>query len=156
MRSPAHLQPRTGLFARVLGPYLVVAALTMTARASSLRTLLAQFDADAVSPWLTGAFVLPMGLVIIVLHPYWRGAAASTVSLLGWLTALKGVALMTIPNAYLSWGNDVAAKAPWWQLATLIVALLGLYLSMVGWLPAANRPSSLESAGKAPDVPRAA
>lgn len=113
MRALPHLHTRTSLFARVLGPYLLVAASTMLTRASALRTLLAEFDANVVWPWVAGAFVLPIGLTIIVLHPYWRGAPAAIVSLLGWLTAFKGVALMTFPYAYLSWGgNDVVAQRP--------------------------------------------
>lgn len=156
MRALPHLHTRTSLFARVLGPYLLVAASTMLTRASALRTLLAQFDADVVWPWVTGAFVLPMGLTIIVLHPYWRGVPATIVSLLGWLTAFKGVALMTFPYAYLSWGNDVVAQAPWWQVGTVIVALTGLYLSIVGWATAVGRPASLPAARAAGDVPRAA
>lgn len=39
-----------------------------------------------------------MGLIVIILHPYWRGAAAITVSLLGWFTAIKGLALMAMPE----------------------------------------------------------
>lgn len=156
MVSSPHIQTRTVLFARVFGPYLIIAALTTVARTSDIRTLLAQFDANAVWPWVTGAFVLPMGLVVVALHPYWRGAAATIVSLLGWLTALKGVALMALPRAYLSLGNDAVGVAPWWQVGAVIVALVGLYLSVIGWVPAANRPSSRGVARPSHDVPRAA
>src|SRR4051812_48001654 len=113
MKSLPDVHPGTRLFARVLGPYLVIAALTMALRADDMRYLLA--EADGVWPWLTGAFVLPMGLVVVVLHPDWRGAAATTVSLLGWLTAVKGAVLMAFPHAYLTWGIGVVGVAPWWQ-----------------------------------------
>ena len=156
MMSTPHLQTRTALFARVLGPYLVIAALTMVFRASDLRALLTQFDADAVWPWVRGAFILPMGLTIVVLHPYWRGAPAAIVSLLGWLTAFKGLALMAFPRAYLSLGNDAVAVAPWWQVATVLVAIVGLYLSVVGWAPALLRPKSSSAAHPPRDLPRAA
>lgn len=112
MISSPQIHARTALFARVLGPYLVVAALTMVTRASYMRTLLAQFDKDSVWPWVSGAFVLPMGLVVIVLHPYWRGAAATIVSLLGWLTTVKGIALMSFPHAYLSRETTPSASRP--------------------------------------------
>lgn len=135
---------------------LILAALTMVARASYMRTLLAQFDADAMWPWVSGAFVLPMGLIIIVLHPYWRGAAATIVSLLGWLTAFKGLALMAFPHAYLSMGNNAVGVAPWWQVGTVIVALVGLYLIVIGWIPAASRPISRSAARPPRDLPRAA
>ena len=156
MGSSPQVLPRTGLFARVLGPYLVVAALTMVTRASDMRALLTQFEADAVWPWVSGAFVLPMGLIVIVLHPHWRGGPAVVVSLLGWLTAIKGVALMAFPRAYLSVGNDAVAVAPWWQLSTAIVGLVGVYLSIVGWVPVASRPVACDAAQPPRDVPHAA
>lgn len=156
MGSRSQIHPRTGLFARVLGPYLVVAAVSMVTRSSDMRALLTQFQADAVWPWVSGAFVLLMGLTVIVLHPYWRGVAASVVSLLGWLTVIKGVALMTFPHAYLSFGSDAVAAVPWWQLSMVIVALVGLYLCFVGWVPAARRSVSRGVARPRRDVPHAA
>jgi hypothetical protein len=97
-----------------------------------------------------------MGLIIIVLHPYWRGAAATIVSLLGWLTAIKGVALMAFPHAYLSMGSDAVGVAPWWQVGTVIVGLVGLYLTVIGWVPAASQPISRSAARPPRDLPRAA
>lgn len=126
---------RTRMFARVLGPYLVVAAASLVTRADYVKTLLHTFGDDSVWPWVTGAFVLPMGLVVVTLHPYWRGAAAATVSVLGWLTVLKGAALMMFPAAYLATGHDVLAAAPWWQAVVIVTGLAGLYLTAVGWSP---------------------
>ena len=156
MIASPQIQARTGLFARVLGPYLIVAALTMVARASYMRTMLAHFGSDSVWPWVSGAFVLPMGLVVIVLHPYWRGAAATIVSLLGWMTVAKGVALMAFPHAYLSMGNNAVGVAPWWQVGSVIVALLGLYLTVIGWIPGASQPIAPSAASPPRDLRRAA
>ncbi len=86
MSITPHIQSRTRLFARVLGPYLFIAALTMIGRTAYMRSMIEAFSADAVWPWVAGAFVLPMGLAVIVLHPYWRGPSAAIVSLLGWLS----------------------------------------------------------------------
>ncbi|MDR3660214.1 MAG: hypothetical protein P4L86_07405 [Mycobacterium sp.] len=122
------------MFARVLGPYLVVAAGTLVTRPAYINTLLRAFDTNSAWPWVTGAFVLPMGLVVVALHPYWQGTAAATVSTLGWLTVLKGVALMTFPQTYLSMGQGAMTTA-WWETSVIIMALLGLYLSVVGWAP---------------------
>ncbi|ORA63643.1 hypothetical protein [Mycobacteroides franklinii] len=130
------------MFAQVLGPYLVVAALTMVARVAYMRALLTEFDTDAAWPWICGAFVLPMGLSVIVLHPYWRGAAASIVSLLGWLTAFKGLALMVFPVSYLSFGNKMLDAVIWWQVSGAVLAMAGLYLTVIGWVPAASRTAS--------------
>ncbi|MUL67848.1 hypothetical protein BOO86_25475 [Mycobacterium sp. CBMA 234] len=135
MSTPRHIEHRTRIFARVLGPYLVIAAATLIVRPTYVKSLMHAFDTNSVSPWITGAFVLPMGLVVVALHPYWRGLAGATVSALGWLTVFKGVALMTFPQTYLSAGQEAIAGTPWWEASVVIIGLAGLYLTVVGWAP---------------------
>lgn len=132
--STSHtIEYRTRMFARVLGPYLLIASSTLVTRPSYVKTLLHAFDGSSVWPWITGAFVLPMGLVVVALHPYWRGFAAAAVSVLGWMTVAKGIALMTFPQSYLSMGQDAVAGTPWWLVSVAIMALIGLYLTVIGW-----------------------
>lgn len=141
MSVSPHAEARTRMFARVLGPYLVVATATAIAHASQMRTLLSEFEANSMWTWVTGAFVLPMGLVIVALHQYWRGAAAIIVSVLGWLTTLKGLFLMAIPEPYISAANSAVGAIGWWRAGMAIVGLVGLYLTYVGWVPAPGRPA---------------
>ncbi len=156
MSPPVQIQNRTRIFARVLGPYLFLSALTLVIHTSYMRALLSDLDANTLWPWVIGAFVLPVGLIVIMLHPYWRGAAAITVSLLGWLTAVKGLALMAIPENYLAWGHKLVDTGAWWQVSSVAVALVGLYLIVIGWLPEAGRRAP-EGATRPPhDLPRAA
>jgi hypothetical protein len=50
MSITPQIQSRTRLFARVLGPYLVIAALTMVGRTAYMRTMIDAFAADTVWP----------------------------------------------------------------------------------------------------------
>jgi hypothetical protein len=125
------------MFARVLGPYFLFVPATIAARWSYMQTLFAEFGANPMWPWLYGAILLISGLVIIAFHQYWRGAAAIFVSLLGWFLALRGVLLMAVPQTY-----DSAANALTGPVASVLVriffvglALVGLYLTYVGWRP---------------------
>ncbi len=155
MSSSQQIQARTRLFARVMGPFLVIVTATAVARASDMSPLLKEFRSNSLWSWVTGAFVLLTGLVVIALHQYWQGAAAAIVSLLGWLTALKGFFLMAFPQTYLSFASAAVDAVTWWRLGFIVMALVGLYLTFIGWVPAPSRPSAhAESA--APDVPRAA
>lgn len=148
-------EARTRLFARVLGPYLVIVTATALARASHMRTLLHDFGSSSVWPWVTGAFVLLCGLVVIALHQYWRGTAAVIVSVVGSLTALKGLALLAFPEPYISAGESAVGRGNWWQAIMVITALAGVYLTYVGWVPAPSTPKS-ETRNSTPDLPRAA
>jgi hypothetical protein len=155
MNSSEQQQNRTRLFARALGPFFFIVTVTAAARASDMRTLVSDFGANPAWPWVTGAFLLMGGLVVIALHQYWRSAAAVIVSVLGWVLALRGLFLMAFPQTFMSAVNNAVGKTALWVTVDLLVALVGLYLTYVGWRPAPSRPASRADTST-PVVPRAA
>lgn len=157
MTSPQQIRYRTKMFARILGPYLLIAALTVVGKPAYMRTLLSALtDANAnVWTWVLDAFVLPMGLVVVVLHPWWRGAPAMLVSTLGWLMVIKGAALMAFPDMYLSMGHRLVDMMPWWQTVSAAMALVGLYLTVEGWFSLRGKLSRT-STSQRPDLSRTA
>ncbi len=148
-------QATTRMFARVIGPFLVIVTATALARGSDMRTLLTEFRANSVWPWVIGAFVLLSGLVVVALHQYWQGGAPIIVSLLGWLTALKGLFLMAFPKTYLSFASTALDAVTWWRPSFIVMAMVGLYLTFIGWVPAPSRATA-QPASSTPDAPPAA
>ena len=148
-------QFRTRMFARVLGPFFMIVAATTVARASDMRTLLSDFEASNAWPWVTGAFLLLASLVIIALHQYWQGAAAITVSVAGWVLALRAAFLMAFPHAFLSAANAAIGMTALWVGVDTFVGLVGLYLTYVGWSPASSQPVA-QANTSSPDLQRAA
>jgi len=142
MNASAQSQARTRLFARVLGPFLVIVDATAVARASDMQTLLSQFEANSLWTWVTGAFILLFGLTVVAAHPYWRGPAAIIVSVLGWLITLRGLLLFAFPRVFVSAANSMIGAQGWWVAACVVFALVGLYLTYVGWAPLDLRSAS--------------
>ena len=155
MSSPQQPQAKTRAFARVIGPFLTIVTATAIVRAPAMPKLLTEFRANPVWPWVTGAFILLTGLIVVSLHRYWRGAPAIIVSVLGWLTVLKGLFLMALPQTYLSFAGTAVDAVTWWRAGFLAMALVGLYLTFIGWAPAPKRTAA-QPARPAPDVRRAA
>jgi len=153
--SALEQQLRTRTFARVLGPFFVIVAATTVARASDMRKLLSDFEANAASPWVTGAFLLLAALAIVAFHPYWRGAAAITVSLTGWVLALRAIFLMAFPHAFLAAANAAVGMTALWVSVDIFVGLVGLYLTYVGWKPAPSQPVA-QAETSASELPGAA
>jgi len=143
------------MFARVVGPYLVIIAATAALRPIDMKALLSQFEANSLWAWVVGAFILLLGLVTIALHPYWRGAAAIIVSVVGWLVALKGLMLVAFAHTYFSIANSAIDAVGWWRGGVVVYGLIGLYLSYVGWMPQRTRPAP-QAAASTHDIPRAA
>lgn len=145
----------TRMFARVIGPFMAVMMATAAVRAPQLWPQVSSWATDSLLTWSVGAFTLITGLVVIALHPYWRGVAAFSVSALGWLTALKGAALVAFPATLLSLPADTTGGVWVFRLAYVGFAVLGLYLTYVGWAPGARGDAPRESsAGR--ELPNAA
>jgi uncharacterized membrane protein len=139
MSTSAQAQIRTRAFARVLGPFFTIVPTTVAVRGSYMRTLFAEFKANPMWPWLFGAILLILGLVIIAFHQYWRSPAAIIVSVVGWFLAIRGVLLLTVPQAYDAAGDAVYSSATvliW--VVFVCLALSGVYLTYVGWKPQPN------------------
>jgi hypothetical protein len=143
------------MFARVLGPFFVIFAATTVARASDMRKLLSDFEANSAWPWVTGGFLLLAALVIVALHQYWRGAAAITVSMVGWVLALRALVLMAFPHAFMGAADAAIRMTALWVSVTIFMGLVGLYLTYVGWRPVPIQPVP-HAETSTPDVPRAA
>ncbi len=133
-------QRTTQLFARVLGPFLVVVPLTAALRAPQMQTLLADFEANPLWPWVVGAYVLVLGLVVVALHTSWSSPAAVIISALGWLMVLRGVLLLAFPATFMAAANAVIGAGLVWRIGYTGLALAGLYLTWVGWRPAGRQP----------------
>jgi hypothetical protein len=143
------------MFARVLGPFLVIVDVMAVVRASDMRGLLSEFAATSLWPWVTGALIVLFGLIIIAGHQYWRGAAAIIVSLLGWLVALRGLFMLAFPQTFVSVANNMIGAEAWWRAVCIVFALVGVYLTYVGWAPAPSRPTA-QAPSSTSDLPRAA
>jgi hypothetical protein len=159
MKSSNRPQKRTLMFARVMGPFMAIMAALGALRPDDLRAMLSKFEADPLMSWVTGAFTLLVGLVVVALHPYWRGGAAIIVSVVGWLVAVQGLLLVAGSHAYFAVANSAVDTMGWARAGAaaelLIVLYLGLYLSLVSWVPPRTGPAS-QPASSPQDLPHAA
>lgn len=155
MSTSIQSQNTTRMFARVVGPFLAVLCFTAAVQGPELWTRLAEVGDDSLWAWVAGAFTLLAGLVVIALHPYWRGVAAFSVSALGWLTAVKGVLLVAFPATVMSLPADWMSAVSVWRVVYAAFAVLGGYLTYVGWAPSARGSEPREGSAER-DLPRAA
>jgi hypothetical protein len=68
MSATRESQARTRAFARVMGPYLVIAPGIIALRAPDMGALASEFFKSDLAVWFAGAGLLFAGLVIIAFH----------------------------------------------------------------------------------------
>ncbi|MGP4058317.1 hypothetical protein ACTWP6_26425 [Mycobacterium sp. 4D054] len=142
MNTSQQVHDRTRMFARVLGPFLVIVDLAAVLRASDMQTLLSDFSANSAWLWMSGAFTLVAGLVVVALHQHWHGAAAIVVSALGWLIVVRALFLLFFPDTFMSLADTMIGARAWWIAACGVAALVGVYLTYVGWAPEHHPPAT--------------
>jgi len=140
------LHHRTRLFCRVIGPYYTIFGLAVLLRRNEMQSLLAEVTSSQA--WVAGAMVLLGGIAIVAFHQIWREPAAIIVSLIGWLMLARGITLIGFPAVATTLAERMIDSGwPWW-LVYAGVALLGLYLTYVGWRLESPLPEISEKQGK--------
>ena len=127
------VRARTRAFARVIGPFLVIVPGIIVVRTPDMGTLAAGFFDNPALVWMTGGLLLFCGLLIIAHHQYWSSAAAVLISLFGWFLALRGIALLAVPQLIERGAAGAMQTIPWVRLGFGVLVLIGLWLSFVGW-----------------------
>jgi len=133
-------QARTRAFARIIGPWLVIAPSIIVLRAPDMGALASEFFKSELFVWFAGALLLFAGLSILAFHQYWSSVAAVLISLFGWILALRGLVLMAAPQLYERAASSMDA-IPLVRLIFGVLVAVGFYLTYVGWLakPARQR-----------------
>lgn len=140
------VQHRTRMFARVLGPFFTIVAIVVAVRLPDMRQLLSDFTSSDVWPWVVGAFILLGGIALVAFHQIWHGLPGIIVSVIGWLLVARGILLMAFPDTFAAVANRVIGAVGVWQAVYAVFAVIGLYLSYVGWKPQreTQRPTDIQ------------
>jgi hypothetical protein len=74
---------------------------------------------------------------------------------MGWALALRGLFLLAFPKVFMSAANATIDMGRLWVTISSLLAVVGLYLTYVGWSPASNPPAP-KAETSTRDLPRAA
>jgi uncharacterized membrane protein HdeD (DUF308 family) len=92
------MSPRTLFLSKLIGLYCILAALSMMARRqATLETVTALLQNPSMM-LILGVITLAAGLAMVLAHNIWSGGAlVVVVTLVGWITLIKGVLFLFLP-----------------------------------------------------------
>ncbi len=123
----------TELIARIAGPYFLLTAVGFAvSHGFYTRMILGNEKADPVLLNLSGAAHFIIGMLVLVNHFRFGSIAEGAVTLVGIAAALKGAALIAVPEMTLKSPKTVGGALTG---STAGFGLAGLYLSFVGYWP---------------------
>lgn len=116
--------------ARFLGFYFLIVAVIGLIRKKQFETLLIDTVSSKSLLAFTGILSLLFGLAIAIAHPVWEWNWRGLITLLAYLSIVKGVIRLAFPSEAHEWILKWVHKGYWTMIA--ILAVLGLYLAYYG------------------------
>jgi hypothetical protein len=117
------MSPLTVFLAKFLGLSCSLVCALLVARPKPSLDAISAMMASPGLVLVTGIFTLAGGAALVIGHTVWSGGVLPVaVTLLGWLTLIKGIALIAMPPQALT-GFYRALHDPAWFRPTMAVAL---------------------------------
>ncbi|MCR4311390.1 MAG: hypothetical protein NUV54_02375 [Candidatus Taylorbacteria bacterium] len=116
----------TFLVLKIFSVYLVLSGLFLIVRGKTLPLLLKDLFAHPAVVYLAGAFLVCAGALLVIQQNVWDGTLRTLVTVIGWLTLLKGVVYLFFPKVF----ADLPMKKlrNWFGLLGLALIIAGAYL----------------------------
>lgn len=126
---------RTIFLSKLIGLYCVVIAVAMSVDKPATVNAVVALVGSPPLVLLVGLVVVAAGLALVLSHNVWRGSAlAVVVTLIGWLTLVKGALFLFSPapaaGGFIVWG---AAYERWFYVDVALAFALGIYLTYAGF-----------------------
>lgn len=126
-------QTSTRTMARVIGPSMLIMGAAVVLRADTMPLLIGGLMQDGSLMLITAAFVLILGAVMITAHNVWTTPAAIVITLLGWITFVRGAVILLLPNVVTTIAPYVIHTPAAIPVIGAVTAALGAWLAFVGW-----------------------
>lgn len=123
----------TILLAKVIGTYMVIGGIALLVRKRFFMSGLTSFIEDKATRFLLSAIDLLVGLLIVNTHNDWSTLPAGLITLIGWITIVKGVVSMYAKDTTLEKLSTKFRQKKWYLPEAIIVIVIGLYLTAFGF-----------------------
>ncbi len=129
------MTPRTIFLSRLIGLYLVVAAVSMATHREIAASAMATVIQNPAFLWLGGLIALLAGLAIVLVHNCWSGGVRVVlVTLVGWLAIAKGIVFLFVPMGSSSAVSGKGLSHPVaFYCCTAVIFLFGAFFTWSGF-----------------------
>lgn len=118
--------------AKVFGMYLAIVCAAFFLRRKDIPVILDEFERSKLLAIVSGAMALLLGLALVVLHNVWEMNWRVLITLLGWISIVKGCARLFFLEQVHSFARRLVLS-PWHSVIMAVFFFMGLYLTFVGF-----------------------
>jgi len=120
--------------AQVFGIYFLVIGLSLFIRKRAVYKLMSELVRNSHIMYPTGMFIFILGLLLVLSHNIWTSGWVLLITILSWLTLLKGVAYLFIPGNHLAKFGRAVWKIPgFYVIIGILSIVIGVYFIIQGF-----------------------
>ncbi len=122
------------VIARIIGPFFIIVGLGFLFNLKNVQKVMEDFSKNAALLYMGGVMALFFGLLIVQFYNVWKLQWPLIITILGWMSLIKGVVLIVFPKAIIKW-TESYKKSTTPVIVHLVIALaLGIFLTLKGYL----------------------
>lgn len=121
------------VMARILGIIFVVLGLSMAFNKKFTAAAVQEMMQNKGLLWLGGLIALSMGAVIVALNNIWTWGLPLVITIMGWMSLLKGLLILVFPNSTISLYKKINNQTLF-IFGGIAAAVFGLVLVYMGWV----------------------
>jgi hypothetical protein len=121
------------IIAQILGIIFTTMAFSLFTNTKATIAFVEEITKNKALFWTLGLFTVSMGAIIVVFNNVWSSGLELFITIIGWLTLLKGIMMLVFPNTSVSYYKKVN-KENMFALAGLIILILGIALLYAGFM----------------------
>ena len=124
----------TVFLGKLIGVYCLIVALTMIAKRRTTVDAVNDLITDPPLVLLSGVIAVAVGLGVVIGHNIWSGGALPVVvTLVGWASVIKGIALMALPQGQMAKLYKALRYERFYLAYVGVTLALGLYLTIAAF-----------------------
>ena len=123
----------TTYLAELLGLYIALVGVVTIVKPRAMRDVLMAFVAQHPLLFLLATLRVLIGLAIVLGHNRWPGVLPIVVTLIGWITLLRGIVMWLVPHETERKMATYFCRSGPYYTAAIIALVLGLWLAYAGF-----------------------
>ena len=123
----------TAYIAQLLGLYLVLSGVLMIVREQAMMVLVPKFVDSPPFLYFLGSLRVLIGLAIVLAHNLWIGTLGTVMIAFGWVTLLRGIAMLLLPAETERKILIIFSRGNVWYATAIIAIVLGGWLAYAGF-----------------------
>jgi hypothetical protein len=121
------------ILARIIGPVMIIPAIGLFLNFAEYQRLYEEFAKSPSLCYLGGFMALLMGLIILQFHNKWEAGWPVLITILGWITLIKGLVLVLFPASVLNLWHPLTASPTALIVSLVISGAVGVFLTVKGY-----------------------